>query len=175
MPDQFAQTLHDWQTFYILVGTAAATLIGLVFIAASLGASSSTVYSSETIHTWVTPTIIYLGTDLMLAALEAVPTLTVGAMRILLGLGGLAGLTYASSVAVRMRRPTQTPVIRSELIWHVPVPIACYLLILISAIGLSENSNPMLDVLAISCALLLILGIRNAWSMTTWIAAQRHR
>jgi hypothetical protein len=29
--------LKDWHEFYLLVGTAAATLIGLLFVAASIG------------------------------------------------------------------------------------------------------------------------------------------
>jgi hypothetical protein len=32
----FAQIISDWETFYLLSGTAAATLIGLLFIAVSI-------------------------------------------------------------------------------------------------------------------------------------------
>jgi hypothetical protein len=32
----FAQSVSDWETFYLLTGTAAATLIGLLFIAVSI-------------------------------------------------------------------------------------------------------------------------------------------
>jgi hypothetical protein len=32
------EALKDWHDFYVLVGTAAATLLGLLFIAVSLGA-----------------------------------------------------------------------------------------------------------------------------------------
>ena len=31
--------LHAWQNFYLLTGGAAATLTGLIFVAASLGAN----------------------------------------------------------------------------------------------------------------------------------------
>lgn len=37
MTESFAQTLHAWQNFYMLLGEASATLTGLMFIAASLG------------------------------------------------------------------------------------------------------------------------------------------
>ena len=32
----FAQTIEQWRDFYILAGTAAATLIGLLFVSLSL-------------------------------------------------------------------------------------------------------------------------------------------
>ena len=33
------QTLRDWRDFYVMGGTAAATLVGLMFVFASIGAS----------------------------------------------------------------------------------------------------------------------------------------
>jgi hypothetical protein len=32
----FTNTIKDWQTFYVMAGTAAATLIGLLFVAVSI-------------------------------------------------------------------------------------------------------------------------------------------
>src|SRR5690349_5744791 len=36
MPTSFAQAVAEWQTFYFALGTAAATLTGLLFVAVSL-------------------------------------------------------------------------------------------------------------------------------------------
>jgi hypothetical protein len=37
-PEQFLQKLHEWHDFYLLAGTAAATLLGLLFVAVTLNA-----------------------------------------------------------------------------------------------------------------------------------------
>jgi hypothetical protein len=36
----FSQQISGWETFYLLTGTAAATLIGLLFVAISVGKES---------------------------------------------------------------------------------------------------------------------------------------
>ncbi|MFL5065808.1 MAG: hypothetical protein ACJ8ED_14275 [Xanthobacteraceae bacterium] len=38
MFDPLAPTLEHWREFYLLVGTAAAALVALLFVAASIGA-----------------------------------------------------------------------------------------------------------------------------------------
>ena len=37
MGPSLAELLHDWHDFYVLVGTASATLVGLMFVAVSIG------------------------------------------------------------------------------------------------------------------------------------------
>jgi hypothetical protein len=39
------EALKEWHDFYILVGTAGATLLGLLFVAVSLGASDYLVHN----------------------------------------------------------------------------------------------------------------------------------
>ena len=39
MDTSLAELVDDWHDFDVLVGTAAATLVGLMFVAASIGAS----------------------------------------------------------------------------------------------------------------------------------------
>jgi hypothetical protein len=39
MPGLPAGVMHEWHDFYALLGTASATLVGLMFVAASIGAN----------------------------------------------------------------------------------------------------------------------------------------
>jgi hypothetical protein len=39
MPASPAELLHEWHDFYVLLGTASATLVGLMFVAVSIGTS----------------------------------------------------------------------------------------------------------------------------------------
>src|SRR5262245_34494814 len=102
MLDPFNQMLRDWQNFFMLTGTASATLVGLMFIAATLGSNLAPQDERLTINTWVTPTIIHFSTVLIFAVLVAVPTLTGQSFGLLLGLFGLLGLGYVARVGYRM-------------------------------------------------------------------------
>src|SRR4051794_40467768 len=92
MADLLAQTLRDWQSFYILTGTAAATLVGLLFVAASLAAAGVDTNPRASISAFVTPTLIHFGAVLLIACSVTAPSqgpAIVGAVWIGLGAGGL--------------------------------------------------------------------------------------
>jgi hypothetical protein len=59
MLDTLAQPLQRWHDFYLLVGGAAATLVGLMFVAISLGSRLITEQSVPALRVFVTPTIIH--------------------------------------------------------------------------------------------------------------------
>jgi hypothetical protein len=59
MPEALAQPLQRWHDFYLLVGGAAATLVGLMFVAISLGSRLITEQSIPGLRVFVTPTIIH--------------------------------------------------------------------------------------------------------------------
>jgi hypothetical protein len=50
-----AETLKQWHDFYLLVGTAGATLLGLLFIAVSLGAGFLTEERQSGTRTFMSP------------------------------------------------------------------------------------------------------------------------
>src|ERR1700728_797818 len=50
--------LHGWENFFIVGGTAGATLIGLLFVAVTLGAGLSTPQGLNATRTFLTPTLI---------------------------------------------------------------------------------------------------------------------
>lgn len=171
MPDPFTQMLHDWQNFYVLSGTAAATLIGLVFIAATFGASAVTSGSRSVVNTWVTPIIIHFGSVLLLAVLIAVPTLTSASLGLLLTLGSLVALVYVYAIARIMIPASHTQGwMWKNAFWHVILPGLSHLLVLSTSVRLLQGLEASLDTVAIATAILLVVGIRNAWDLTIWIA-----
>ncbi len=174
MSDLVSQILRDWQNFYLLTGTAAATLIGLQFIAASLGTGLVTSSTKLLISTWVTPTIIHFGTVLVIAVVSTIPVLNALLLAVLLGIGGLAGLGYTSAVGIGMwRQGRKTPLASSVWIWYVVAPLLSYGILPGIAVGLLLNNQQVVNLLALPIILLLILGIRNAWDLTVWIKQNR--
>jgi hypothetical protein len=59
MPETLAQTLRDWQTFYLLVGGAAAGLVGLTFVAITVGSGSINQQDLTGLRTFINPSLIH--------------------------------------------------------------------------------------------------------------------
>jgi hypothetical protein len=59
MDAELTTLARDWHDFYALVGTAAAPLVGLMFVAASIGANIFNEKHLEPMKAFVTPTVVH--------------------------------------------------------------------------------------------------------------------
>ena len=98
--------LDQWDSFYVIVGSAAGTLIGLQFVVITLIAERPPLRAAEAGAAFATPTIVYFSTTLLLSALQRVPWPSVSLAAGLWGVIGLGGVAYAVIVARRMRIQT---------------------------------------------------------------------
>lgn len=170
MSDTLAQSLHKWQNFYILVGGAAATLVGLMFVAISLGSRLITERSVPALRVWVHPTLIHFIYVLVIATIIMVPTLTRSPLGILLVFAGLLSFGNALRMVPYMwQQQREQEADRGDWVWYLIVPSISYLLLVGTGIGLLLGDNRALNVLAFAIILLLVNGIRNAWDMVVWI------
>ena len=66
--------LAKWDSFYVIVGSAAGTLTGLQFVVITLFAQRPALLrTAKTGSAFATPTIIHFGTALLLSAVLRVP------------------------------------------------------------------------------------------------------
>ena len=96
--------LQGWDNFFIMAGTAGATLIGLLFVAITLGADLSTPRGVDATRAFLTPTLLRFAGVLFgcLAMLPAWPAAwPVGTI---LGLCRLTGLGYQIHVILKQRK-----------------------------------------------------------------------
>ena len=159
-----ALPLAEWRDFYVMIGTAAGAIVGATFIVATL--ASEVEQRSVGMRGFITPIAVYQGSVLVGSAILMVPTLTPGAFVILLGSGGIAGAIYGVIVATRIWR------LRLDLddrIFYVFLPILSYLAISASALMVLRNGLPSLEMLAAALVILLVIGMRNAWDMATFM------
>ena len=169
MPSSLSDLAHAWHDFYLLVGTASATLVGLMFVAASIGAQVFTERSREAMRAFISPTVVHFGAVLFICMAATVPSQTWVTLAVLLILGGAAGTLYAARVWVQIfvRRSFAVDVI--DRLFYALIPVAGYLLVAGAAFLLLERSQWSLEVLSAALITLLYAGIRNAWDMTMWI------
>ena len=167
--------LSTWQNFYVIIGSAAATLTGLLFVVITLIARVRVRASSPGggIATFSTPNVMHFGAALLVAALLSAPWQALWTAGLLLGLAGLGGATYVVIALWRARRLQMDyqPVLEDWL-WYMVLPLVSYTALVVAAIVLPGHPAPALFVIAAATVLLLFIGIHNAWDNVTYIALE---
>jgi len=166
--------LTDWSNFYVITGSAAAGLTGLMFVVITLVAGQERQIKNmrDGVETFSSPTVVHFGAALLVSAILAAPWHTLMAPSIVLALGGLGGLAYSARVLVRMSRRTSYQPEIDDWIWYALLPAAAYVLILAAAIGLTTVPTIACFALAVGTIALIFTGIRNAWDIVTFIAVE---
>ncbi len=169
MRESLAELLRDWHDFYTLVGTASATLVGLMFVAASIATGSLTQARKAGARTFVTPTVVHFGATLIICVILSAPSRSWLGLGALLLTAGCIGLGYSCWVWLEMgRRGLRATIDLSDRLWYALSPIAGHLLVTAASVEMLRRSPVSLEVLGIGLVLLLLAGIRNAWDITLW-------
>src|SRR5713226_194699 len=125
--------LAEWESFYVIVGSGAAALIGLQFVVMTLVAERPPLRAAEAGAAFATPTIVHFGTALLLSAVLRAPWQAVTSVAALWGLVGLGGAVYTGIVARRMRVQTTYRPQSEDWSCHVVLPLAAYAILALSA------------------------------------------
>jgi hypothetical protein len=171
MHEAVLSPLATWQNFYVIIGSAAATLTGLMFIVVTLiaGRRARVSASSGGIAAFNTPSVVHFGAALLIAAILSAPWQTLWHAGFLLGLCGLGGVIYALVVARRARRLSDYQPVLEDWLWHTIFPLISYTTFFFAAIMLPVNPVPTLFSIGAAMVLLLFIGIHNAWDNLTYI------
>src|ERR1700743_96240 len=86
-------TLSAWDSFYVIVGSAAGALIGLQFVVMTLIADRPQTVTMEAGRAFATPTVVHFSACLLVSALVQIPWTGMAAAWSL-GAVGLGGLFY---------------------------------------------------------------------------------
>jgi hypothetical protein len=169
MQSPLVDLVHAWHDFYLLVGTASATLVGLMFVAATIGAQVFTERNREAMRAFISPTVVHFSAVLFICMAAAIPSQTWLISGVLLFLAGGAGVIYSARVWVQLFLRHSFTVDVVDRLFYALFPVIGYLLVIGSAVLLLEQSRWSLETLAAALITLLFAGIRNAWDMTMWI------
>jgi hypothetical protein len=165
--------LREWQTFYVIVGSAAAALTGLQFVVIALGANARTLRDPAAVKAFGTPTIVHFCVVLTTAALVVMPRHTTATLAICIGALGLGGVVYAIITARRARRQTGYQPVLEDWLWHVGFPNVAYIALFFTGFGTLRYTAGALYVIAAAVLLLLFIGIHNAWDSAVYISTRR--
>src|SRR5437588_9397466 len=102
MHSSFSDLVHAWHDFYLLVGTASATLVGLMFVTGSIGANFFTEKNAAAMRAFISPTVVHFSAVLFICIVAAIPTQTWRSLGILVFAVGAAGLVYTGKLWVHL-------------------------------------------------------------------------
>ena len=160
--------LNAWDSFYVIVGSAAGALIGLQFVVMTLMADRPVAGLSEAARAFGTPTVVHFSVCLLLSALVRVPwpgplyATTVG------GVIGICALIYEANVIWRMRRQSNYTMDMEDMIFHIILPVGAYLLLAAGAVEAERQLDFALYGIGAAALILLFVGIHNAWDAVAW-------
>jgi len=156
---------NRWDSFYVLLGSASGALIGLLFIVVTLTSNMDRDRALEGASRYMTPTVVKFTAVMLISAIAAAP-LDADLQRWLLLVLGVVLLAWA---LVNCWRMFFRPIDGQPSHWTDPwcyaaAPAGLYL-----ALGVAALAGSAAGV-GIVAAAILVLGVRNAWDLITWIA-----
>lgn len=162
---------EGWSDFFLMVGSAAAVLIGLIFVVISLmqGRSRSSVLAGSRIY--MGPIVLGVSFLLVVAAAALTPGITPAAFAIITGAVAVWGLARGmmSSIGIRALGTSADPPHWTDVWYYGLLPCAEYLGLMIAAIAVWHEVWWAKYWLAIIVTSGLLLAIRNEWDLITWI------
>ncbi|TLN01157.1 hypothetical protein FDZ74_15980, partial [bacterium] len=167
--------LDLWKNFYMVIGTAAATLTGLMFIVTTLlaGVRRYVATIDAGMSAFGTPTVVHFCTVLLIAGILSAPWQAFLSLSLLLGSTGVAGAIYLIVVLEQMRHIPSYQTQAKDWLWYLAFPLLAYLVLITGAVALPVNPGLVLYFISAATVFLLFIGIRNAWDLVTYLAIER--
>ncbi len=173
MPSPFWAVLKEWQTFFFIIAGASGSLIGLMFVVISLASDRVLATAAQETRVYVTPTLIYFTSALVIGASMTVPAFSQTLIGLLTLIFGLSGAGYCASILIKTRHASRADWGAGDWVFHVSAPILSYLVLAAVGIVLLTGNLEAIDALPAAMILLLVSGIRNSWDLAVWLAGHR--
>src|SRR5689334_22680852 len=135
------EVLGGWESFYVIVGSSAAALIGLQFVVMALIAESALRRDQGAIKAFGTPTVVNFGAVLVIAALNSVPWSSFAWLTGALAALGLVGAAYIGSIILHARRQMAYAPVLEDWLWFMILPMVAYVVMTVGAFMLPGNAH----------------------------------
>ncbi len=167
---------HTWESFYFMIGSAAAGLIGLLFVVETLTSSYDRSIALKGAKLYLTPTVLHFSIVFTVSAVSVAPGLSTHVGAVLIGGAALVGLSSAvrASIGLRGGIPgVEEPPHWSDFWLYGVAPTVFYLPLVGAAAGIWVQAAWAPFAAAAALLAILLLGIRHAWDLVTWMAPTR--
>jgi hypothetical protein len=166
-----------WDNYFVLTGTASGGLIGLLFVVITLtaGAGFPRERSLQANEIYMTPNLVHFAVVLVASALVLAQRISPRVDALILAGAALAGLGNAVRTCrgIRVFAQGQDPPHWSDLPIYGVLPGVFYVFLLGVAVMVWVSAPLAPFALAALLMALMLLAIRNAWDLITYMAAGR--
>ncbi len=170
--EAFRAELLSWQSFYFMLGGAAAALIGLMLVALSLGSRVVGETTIEDIKAFATPSVLYFVWVLMVCVVMLVPAQTPTFYVVLFFPSAIVGMIWAFPYIRRLIRVAldRRDFLLSDWLSQVILPVGGFILMILTSIFFfTDQASLAFGSIWLASTALLIAAITNTWSMVVWI------
>ncbi|HUC16334.1 MAG TPA: hypothetical protein VMA37_01440 [Acetobacteraceae bacterium] len=169
------EALKEWHDFYVLVGTAGATLLGLLFVAVSLGVGFLTEERHAATRTFMSPVVVHFTSVFFLSAIALFPWHESGFFAAIIAATALIGVIVSTYITIQVVRTDMTNYVEDYFAYGV-LPGLAYAAMLVAAVSIYLEKDFGLNALAGALLLLAVVNIRNAWDlMLTMVRRPRRK
>lgn len=166
---------EGWDNFYLMLGPAAAGLIGLLFVVVTLTSGRDRRETSRGQALYLTPTALNFAVVMTISAVVLAPKMQPAATASLFSLVALAGLfgSIRASIGIGSPRPDREPPHWSDFWLYGMMPTVVYLALCGACVAVWLRLEWAAQGLAGLVLVLLLVAMRNAWDLVTTIAPMR--
>jgi hypothetical protein len=160
--------VEEWGEFHLLAGSAAAVLIGLIFVVISLmqDRSRSSVLSGARLY--MGPIVLGLSFVLVLSAAALTPHIGRQCLAVIIAIVALWGLARGIMSSIGIHRLKE--VHWTDFWFYGVIPTTLYLALGVVAFSFWNDWTWEEYGLAVVVTGILLSAIRNEWDLITWIA-----
>lgn len=160
--------LDAWHDFHVITGGSSAALVGLMFVVISV-APQVGARSKESVRAFISPTVVFFASVLVLSAMMTVPG--VG----LLARGAAVACVGTGGVILMLRSGVQGQLAGHELgiedlLCYFVFPLLAYAAVVAAGIALIAAAPAGLVILGTAIIALLAISLRNAWDLVIYTA-----
>jgi hypothetical protein len=163
---------EGWHDFYLVLGPAAAGLIGLLFVVVSLTSNLERDKALRGTRVFMTPIVFHLGVLVLLSALALFPKASAPFIGGMAAACGLVGLAYAAYVCRAFLSKAVESYDGDLLRYGLGVGALYVGLVAAGALVLAHQATGPY-VLALDQIALFLLMVHNAWDLVVFIAPRK--
>lgn len=168
--------MNDWGNFYLTIGTAAATLTGLMFIALTFGSKLVTPDSVDVARSILSPIFFHFAHAFVMATMALVPDEGMEALALSAIVLSALRIALLPHLMKKMKREQEErgEIEQSDWILEVYIPFVIYLAMIIAG-GIvlhGDHSFWPLTTIGVLTMSLVILGAFTAWDLLVWMASK---
>lgn len=162
---------EGWENYYLMIGSSAGALIGLMFVVVTLTAGRDRAEVERGKQLYTSPIVWHLAVILALSGAAAVPKISVKIFGLsALGLAILGfgwGIRSAAGIA---RRPGAPDSAGFDMFWYGLAPAIIYVGLGVAAFGTLSAAAWGTTAIAAALMALLLVSIHAEWDLVTFLA-----